>query len=59
MSSRQEGVLGGGMGLVDETGRAFWEWKRARGVGLGEGKGSSGRSSCGIGGLRRKWYAWC
>ncbi|GKZ71686.1 hypothetical protein AnigIFM50267_007728 [Aspergillus niger] len=58
MSSRQEGVLGGGMELVDETGRAFWEWKRARGVGLGEGKGSSGRSSCGIGGLRRKWYAW-
>ncbi|PWY66249.1 salicylate hydroxylase [Aspergillus eucalypticola CBS 122712] len=64
VSSRQEGVLGGGVGLVDETGRAFWEWMRERGGGLGdrerEGSSSSSwRSSCGIGGSRRRWYAWC
>ncbi|GKZ23344.1 hypothetical protein AbraIFM66951_009242 [Aspergillus brasiliensis] len=61
VSSRQEGILSGGLGLVDETARAFWEWKRARGPVWkeGEGKGSSVRSSCGIGGLRRKWYSWC
>ncbi|GAQ44729.1 salicylate hydroxylase [Aspergillus niger] len=60
VSSRQEGVLGGGVGLVDETGRAFWEWMRERGGSEREGSSSSsGRSSCGIGGSRRRWYAWC
>ncbi|BCS05087.1 FAD-dependent oxidoreductase [Aspergillus luchuensis] len=61
VSARQEGVLGGGVGLVDETGRAFWEWMRERGDREREGSSSSssGRSSCGIGGSRRRWYAWC
>ncbi|PYH63849.1 FAD-dependent oxidoreductase [Aspergillus vadensis CBS 113365] len=64
VSARQEEVLGSGIGLVDETGRAFWEWMRERGGGLGDreregSSSSSGRSSCGIGGSRRRWYAWC
>ncbi|PYI02136.1 FAD/NAD(P)-binding domain-containing protein [Aspergillus sclerotiicarbonarius CBS 121057] len=51
VSSRQEGVLAGGMGLLEETGRAFGEWRKAR-------LPVSRRGTCGIGGLRRKWYAW-
>ncbi|PWY79399.1 salicylate hydroxylase [Aspergillus sclerotioniger CBS 115572] len=50
VSTRQESVLAGGMGLLEETGQAFGEWRKAR-------LPASSRGTCGIGGLRRKWYA--
>ncbi|RAL06386.1 FAD-dependent oxidoreductase [Aspergillus ibericus CBS 121593] len=50
VSSGQEGVLAGGMGLIEATRRAFEEWRQTR--------PASRRGSCGIGGMRRKLYAW-
>ena len=50
VSTQQAGVLAGGQGLFEETGRAFGEWREAR-------LPVSSRGTCGIGGLRRKWYA--
>ncbi|PYH89071.1 FAD/NAD(P)-binding domain-containing protein [Aspergillus ellipticus CBS 707.79] len=52
VSSRQGGVLGGGRELVGETNQVFDEWRRLRLPAASRATGT-----CGIGGLRRKWYA--